>query len=136
MNQVVIKGRLAFDATRREWNGLAIFSCRVCNNNAYYDKKTKAWKEDPIFIDVSQFEPKDESLFDLRKGEMVFVTGSLRQKEYEKDGQKKKDTYIKADSVLRIMEPRKAEEQDHALSGKNDSRARYNRSDDADDIPY
>jgi len=52
-----------------------------------------------LFISVTVSDNLAEQLQELKKGDMVFVRGSLRQRDYESNGQKKTVYEIKAREI-------------------------------------
>jgi len=52
-----------------------------------------------LFISVTVSDDLAEQLQELKKGDMVFVRGSLRQRDYEKNGEKKTIYDIRAKQV-------------------------------------
>jgi len=54
---------------------------------------------DPLFIDIIVNQGSEHLCESVIKGDTVVVTGKLKQREYEIDGQKRVDIQIHADSV-------------------------------------
>lgn len=54
---------------------------------------------DPLFIDIIVNQGSEHLCESVVKGDTVVVTGKLKQREYEVDGQKRTDIQIHADSV-------------------------------------
>ena len=54
---------------------------------------------DPLFIDIIVNQGSEHLCESVVKGDTVIVTGKLKQREYEIDGQKRVDIQIHADSV-------------------------------------
>ena len=59
------------------------------------------WSDgDPLFIDILLSGQSAERLFEsVVKGDTITVSGKLRQREYEKDGEKRTAMEIRADSI-------------------------------------
>lgn len=62
---------------------------------------TGNWSDgDPLFIDILLSGQSAEHLFEsIVKGDTITVTGKLKQREYEKDGEKRTAMEIRADSI-------------------------------------
>ena len=62
---------------------------------------TGNWSDgDPLFIDILHGGQAAEHLFEsITKGDTITVTGKLKQREYEKDGEKRTVMEIRADSI-------------------------------------
>lgn len=62
---------------------------------------TGNWSDgDPLFIDILLSGPSAEHLYEsIVKGDTITVSGKLKQREYEKDGEKRTAMEIRADSV-------------------------------------
>lgn len=58
------------------------------------------WSDgDPLFIDIIVNQGSEHLCESVVKGDTVIVTGKLKQREYDVDGQKRTDIQIHADSV-------------------------------------
>ena len=62
---------------------------------------TGNWSDgDPLFIDILLSGQSAERLFEsIVKGDTITVAGKLKQREYEKDGEKRTAMEIRADSI-------------------------------------
>lgn len=85
MNNVCIMGRLTRDAElRATQTGKSVASFTIAVDSGYGEKKTAnfipcvAWEKTAEFI--SKY---------FGKGDMIAITGELRSRSYEKDGQKR-----------------------------------------------
>lgn len=93
MNNITIAGNLTRDAEIRYLpNGDAVASFAVADNQG---------KDKPaIFWNCSLFGKRGESLAQyLTKGTSVTVSGNITEREYEKDGQKRKAQDIRVSDV-------------------------------------
>jgi len=89
MNEVTISGRLVDDfSLRHSQSGEPWGFFRLANND----------NNSTLFISVTVGNEAEE-LRKLKKGDTVIVKGVLRQKEYEKNGEKKVVYDIRAKSV-------------------------------------
>lgn len=72
-------------------SGDAVANFTVATNSRRYDKKADKWVDnDAMFMRCSAWRALGEHVAEsLNKGDRVIVTGSLRQRSYEKDGEKK-----------------------------------------------
>lgn len=72
-------------------NGDFVANFTVASNSRRYNKQTDRYEDgDALFMRCSAFRGLAENLGNsLDKGARVIVTGNLRQRSYEKDGEKK-----------------------------------------------
>jgi len=89
MNEITISGRLVDDfSLRYSQSGEPWGFFRLANND----------NNSTVFISVTVGNEAEE-LRKLKKGDTVIVNGMLRQKEYEKNGEKKVVYDIRANTV-------------------------------------
>ena len=103
INKVLFTGRLTRDADVRQISSGCIVSMGVAINNAYRDKDGN-WHTDTAFVDVKVFGKAADRCQDFTKGTQIFVEGSIRQEDWEKDGQKRSKLVFKADSVKQMKD--------------------------------
>ncbi len=107
-NILTIRGRLTRDAESKFTSGgLAITTFSLAVNRSI--KKGESWENEASFFDVKLFGKPAEWNKDLKKGEGVILSGSLRQERWEKDGQIQSKVVIVAETVDRLA-PRQAKE--------------------------
>src|SRR5699024_9548569 len=72
-------------------NGTAVASFRVASNSRRKNQQTGQWEDgDTTFLSVSAWEGLGENIAaEFKKGERITITGQLKQREYEKDGQRR-----------------------------------------------
>ena len=72
-------------------NGKAVASIRVASNSRRKNQQTGTWENaDSTFLTCIAWEGHAENIASrFSKGSKINLTGSLRQREYEKDGQKR-----------------------------------------------
>jgi len=89
-NEIIISGRLVDN-----------FSLRFTKEGQPWGFFRVASQEgkSTLFISVTVSDNLAEQLQELKKGDMVFVRGILRQRDYEKNGEKKTAYDIKAKQV-------------------------------------
>lgn len=108
---ITISGRLTAEPTLRfSQSGNAVASFTVAHTERKYDKSTNQWVDDgdTLFLDVTAFSGLGEGAAEtLKKGDMVTVTGKLRQRNWEKDGQKRVNIYVLADQIGSSVRARK-----------------------------
>lgn len=95
-------------------SGDAVASFTVAYTRRKYDKDTKTWVDDgdTLFIDVTAWKGLAEGSAEaLRQGSKVVVTGELRQRNWEKDGQKRSSFDLIASDVGVSVRGKKAETQ-------------------------
>jgi single-strand DNA-binding protein len=94
-NQVSIIGRITKDLeVRRTTNGGAVLNYTIAVNNKYNDK------DETYFIRCVSFNKTAELLAQYcGKGSKLLVSGSLKTREYEKDGVKRDITEVVVDTI-------------------------------------
>lgn len=72
-------------------NGNSVANFRVACNSRRKNPQTDQWENgDTTFLTVSAFGGLGENIAaEFKKGEKITITGQLKQREYEKDGQKR-----------------------------------------------
>lgn len=102
---VVAEAELRFTGT-----GKAVVKLRIAANER---KRTEAggWVDgDSCFLDVSAWENDAEAIAEqVQKGDRVVVTGKLKQRSWEKDGQTRYAYEVQAYDVAIVVRPPKAE---------------------------
>lgn len=130
VNKVIIVGNLGRDPEVRFTQGGAA----VCNLSVAVGervKKGETWEDHTEWFRVVVFGKTAENAGQyLQKGRQVYVEGKLRQREYEKDGQKQRSTEVVAD-VLQWLGTGKSETP--KLGG--DAKPAH-QAVDADDLPF
>lgn len=129
VNKVIIVGNLGRDPEVRFTQG----GSAVCNLSVAVGervKKGEAWEDHTEWFRVVVFGKTAENAGQyLQKGRQVYVEGKLRQREYEKDGQKQRSTEVVAD-VLQWLGGGKGE------GGKASDAKPAAQTVDADDLPF
>ena len=82
-------------------NGNSVTNFRVASNSRRKNPQTGQWEDgDTTFLSVSAFGGLGENVAArFKKGQRVNITGQLKQREYEKDGQKRTVYEVTANSV-------------------------------------
>ena len=101
MNKWTGAGNLTEDPTLRyTQSGTAVLNMRVACNERYKDRDGEG-KDHTEFVTVTVWGKRGEALAKfLAKGSFVAVEGKLRTRSYEKDGQKRWSTEVKALDVV------------------------------------
>ena len=99
INSVVIIGRLVRDAEiKQTGTGMSVTKFTLANN--YGKKSGESWETLANFFDVILLGSRGEKLIQyLSKGKQVAITGELRQKRWEQDGNKRFHIEIIANSI-------------------------------------
>lgn len=112
MASVTISGRLTADPQLRFIpSGDAVASFTVAYSKRKFDKATNTWADDgePLFLNVTAWRQLGEGAAEqLKKGDAVIVNGTLRQRSWEKDGQKRSTIECVADEVGISVRARKS----------------------------
>ena len=82
-------------------NGTAVANFRVASNSRRKNQQTGQWEDgDTTFLSVSAFGGLGENVASrFKKGSKVNVAGQLKQRDYEKDGQRRTVYEVTANSV-------------------------------------
>ena len=99
INKIFLTGNLGRDAEVKAIPSGEWFIARfgLASTESYKDKDGK-WQEKTTWINC-EFWAKSEKMFSrLVKGATVIVEGSLKKNEYEKDGVKKENWFVKVDT--------------------------------------
>lgn len=100
--QVTIVGNLVADAELRyTGNGQPVANFRVASTPRYKDQQTGEWKDgEGLFLTCNVWRQQAENVAEsLQRGMRVVVQGRLKQRSYEKDGQKRTVYEVEADDV-------------------------------------
>jgi single-strand DNA-binding protein len=97
---VTLFGNLVDDVRLRETATTRVASFRIAMNDRWFDKRVERWAERTTYINVSAWRQLAENLAaSLHKGQPVVVVGRLRQREFERDGQRITTYEVDADHV-------------------------------------
>ena len=128
LNKVQLIGRLGADPASGSTKG----GYSYCNLSVATSRKNKEGEEEVEWHRVTCWGKTAENCQRyLSKGKLVFVEGSIKTDEYEKDGEKRRFTKINAYSVL-FLSPR-GEDAGTARAPADNSGRSYQGG---DDIPF
>ena len=99
LNKVFLIGRLGADVTLRTAGSQSVASFRIATDESYTDKSGQRVERTEWHSITVWGKAADHCANYLGKGSNVFIEGKLTTREYEKDGQKRYTTEIKADRV-------------------------------------
>lgn len=125
-------------------NGVAVANFTVAATPRVYDRQTNEWKDgEALFLRCNIWRDAAENLAEsnLTKGTRVIVCGRLKQRSYEKDGEKRTIFELDVDEVApslrwaRVNGVRRATKQE-APPNKQDSKPKGNAKRDASDDPW
>lgn len=105
INTVTVSGNLTRDPEVRNLpsTGTAVCSLRIAHNERYKDASGE-WADRAAYFDVTVWSGLGEWMGrNLTKGQKVVVSGRLRWREWETDGNKRQAVDITADSVIPIV---------------------------------
>ena len=100
--QLTIVGNLVDDVDLRfTGQGVPVANFRVASTPRTFDKQSGEWKDgESLFLSCSVWRQYAENVAEsLTKGMRVIVQGYLKQRSYEKDGQKRTVYEVTANSV-------------------------------------
>lgn len=98
----ITEGTLVADPELRyASNGTAMVNFRVASNSRRKNEQTGQWEDgDTTFLSVSAFRGLAENIASqFGKGNKITITGKLKQRDVERDGQKRTYYDVNADSV-------------------------------------
>lgn len=98
----VLIGNLTADPELRFINsGAAVVSFTVASTPRIYDKATQEWKDgEALFMRCSLWRDAAENVAEsLHKGNRVIVFGKLKQRSYEKDGDKRTTIEMEVEEI-------------------------------------
>ena len=105
MNKIIVSGRLTKDGeTRTTESGKSVYSGSVAVNRNF---KNKNGEYETDFFNFTYWNVSDKFGQYLKKGRTVIVEGSLQNRTYEKDGNKKTITEIITERIELIGESKK-----------------------------
>lgn len=99
LNSVTLIGRVGTDPESKDVNGAAVCQFRMATNRAWTTPQGEK-KEVATWHRIVTWNKTAEVCQQyVHKGMMVFVTGSLETREYEKNGEKRSITEVRAQQV-------------------------------------
>lgn len=121
LNEVKLIGNLGRDPETRTLNGGGmVCTLSIGTDEGYKDKTSGAQVDRSEWHRVEAFGKLAEIMAEyLKKGSKVYICGSLRTDEYEKDGIKRYSTKIIADKLL-MLDGKKADTGQSAASNYSD----------------
>jgi single-strand DNA-binding protein len=133
-NIVVLTGRLTRDPELRTPGGVRVLEGRLAFTRR--EKKGGAWNDVSNYVDVTLgWNERAEALAGmLSKGSMIAVTGELRYREWEKDGQKRNALDIDCREVQLL--DRKGDRPSGSGSGLPVDSPSGGGAGDLDDVPF
>jgi single-strand DNA-binding protein len=104
INTVTVSGNLTRDPEVRNLpSGQAVCSLRIAHNERFKDASGE-WADRTAYFDVTIWSGLGEWMGrNLHKGQKVVVSGRLRWREWESEGQKRQAVDITADSVVPVV---------------------------------
>jgi single-strand DNA-binding protein len=143
MNLVILIGRLGNDPDYFTFeNGTKVARMSLATTKAWTDKNSGEKIKRTEWHRVSVWGAQaDVAHKYCKKGDLISIRGEIRTNEYEKDGQKKYSTEIKADELILIGSGKsnKDNDQDSRSSHsdpRNDEPKYAEPQDEDDDIPF
>ena len=105
INTVTVSGNLTRDPEVRNipGSGTAVCSLRIAHNERYKDASGE-WADRAAYFDVTIWSGLGEWMGrNLHKGQKVVVSGRLKWREWEQEGNKRQAVDIVADSVVPVV---------------------------------
>ena len=96
---VTLTGNVVNDVVLRQTSGGPVANFRMACDNGYRDRRSGQWIERTVYLGVSAWRCLAENVAtSVVRGQPVVVVGRLKQREWERDGQKV--TVIEVDAEL------------------------------------
>jgi single-strand DNA-binding protein len=127
LNKVFLIGRLGADVSLRSAGSQSVASFRIATDESYTDKSGQRVERTEWHSITVWGKAADHCANYLSKGSNVFVEGKLTTREYEKDGQKRYVTEVKADRVQFL---------DRRESGQQKPAQSHSKPSEMDDMPW
>jgi single-strand DNA-binding protein len=98
-NQIVVAGRLTRDPDLTVTaSGTSMCKLGIASGRRF--QKDDEWQEETSFFDITLWRDLADNVAEsLSKGDAVLVAGRMKQREYEKDGQKRIAWDLEVDSI-------------------------------------
>lgn len=99
---ITIVGTLTADPELRFIpSGAAVANFTIASNPRFFDKQSGEWRDgEPLFLRCNLWKQAAEHVAEsLTRGTRVIVTGRLRQRSFEKDGQKRSVLELEVDEI-------------------------------------
>lgn len=122
--QLTIVGNLVDDPELRfTGQGVAVANFRVASTPRTFDKQSGEWKDgESLFLTCSVWRQYAENVAEtLQRGMRVIVQGRLKQRSYEKDGQKRTVFEVDVEEVGPALRNASAKVSKNAPSGRQQS---------------
>ena len=121
INTVTVSGNLTRDPEVRNLpSGQAVCSLRIAHNERYKDASGE-WADRAAYFDVTVWSGLGEWMGrNLHKGQKVVVSGRLKWREWEQDGNKRQAVDIVADSVVPVVRDGAGGGQSNGYSARSD----------------
>lgn len=136
LNKCYLQGNLTADPELKELDGgSAVLKIRLATNERYKGKDDK-WTEKVEYHNATIWGAARAEALDkiLRKGSAVLIEGSLRTREWEKEGQKHYTTEVNVDKLILCGGgPRHDDDRGDDRNGNRDDRDRGSSSRSRDD---
>ena len=99
-SSVILTGNVVNDVSLRQTPGGTVANFRMATNDGYFDRRTQKWVDRTTYLNVSAWRGLGENVaLSLFRGQPVVVCGRLRQREFEREGQKITVIDVDADVV-------------------------------------
>ncbi|AEV86690.1 single-stranded DNA-binding protein [Actinoplanes sp. SE50] len=99
---ITVVGNIVADPELRyTQSGAAVCSFRIASTPRVFDKQTQDYRDgEPLYLSCSVWrEPAEHVAESLQRGARVIVQGRLKQRSYEKDGEKRTVVELDVDEI-------------------------------------
>jgi single-strand DNA-binding protein len=130
VNKVILIGNLGRDPEMFSGSYGQVAKLSVATTKSWKNKQGD-WQNETEWHKVVAFGFAAEAASKLAKGDQVYVDGSLSTNKYEKDGETKYSTEVKAQTIRKLGKKESSND-----SGPHDSNCTDNTYDDHDNTPF
>lgn len=137
LNKATLIGMLGADPDVRIIDGATkVARLRIATNETFRDKSSGERRTLTEWHNVQLWTPLAEVAQNyLGKGSMVYIEGKMQTREYEKDGQKRYETFIRA-SELKLLDRKPTDKPVTPQQPVTSEIAPINAKDLPDDLPF
>lgn len=139
INKVIIIGNLGADPeTRYVPSGAAVTNFSLAVSESWKDKQTGEVRERTEWVNVEVWGNAAEAAAKyLSKGSQCYVEGKLQTDTWEKDGEKKYRTKVRADSIQFLGSPKDSQSREQTPMAKAQAQTQAQDAPEFDDdIPF
>jgi single-stranded DNA-binding protein len=102
-NNIQLIGRLGAEPKTYQGDNSAFTILSIAENRARFDKETGAWQVlEPHWFDVFCFSPLDKKAYQLKKGDEIKISGTLKPVKHLVDGKNISSIVVHAKKIWKL----------------------------------